>query len=1047
MDAEPAGEDGARRFPRRRRTALAVALALIVALAVLWLVRKPIAEHYVDRTLAAARVPARYTIADLGFGAQRLTNVVIGDPAAPDLVADWIETRTRLGPNGAELSGVRAGRVRVRGRLVDGRLSLGAIDRLLPKAGGRPFKLPRFALAVEDGRMRLETPYGVAGLALSGSGRLDDGFAGRLALIGERFAAGDCSADRVAAAMRVRSTGSRAGSTIALEGPARFARAACAGVRSGALASDLKGEVAFGERLGWTLGGRITVDRIAHAKAIAAGVAGTFGVRSGAGATGWVKLAGRDVRAQGVAGAGLRAGQVSLDGNVVHDPTRGIAFGYAGKVALVNADARRALPRLDAAVRATTATPLGPVVAQASRAFAAAAGRFGGTAQVRAATGPSAAYAILSDAALTAASGARVTLARGTRVAWRNGDVAADGALAIGGGGLPRADVRFGPGAGGARRITVSMAPYEAGGARLVLTPVRIAADAGWRIVTRATLSGPLGDGRVDALTIPLDLRLSRGTVTANPACAAVGFQSLKVAGLALRPTAMTLCPTGTALVAIDTRGLSGGARVAAARLAGTLGTTPVTLGFSGATLRLADSGFTIDGVQTRIGAPGRVTRLDFARIGGQAHGGGLGGQFTGGAGQIANVPLLLSDATGDWNLAGGALRLTGALAVADAQTASPRFQPMQARDVALSLVSGAIEARGTLHEPTTGTKVADVAIAHALGTGTGRADLTVPTLTLAKGFQPELLTRLTFGVIADVRGTLSGEGRIDWDARGVTSTGTFRTAGTDLAAAFGPVTGISGEIRFTDLLALESAPGQQVTIKSVNPGIPVTDGVLRYRTLPDARVQVEGGAWPFAGGRLTLDPTLLDFSRMARRRMTFRVDGVAADRFLQQFDFKNLDATGTFDGVLPMVFDDSGGRIERGQMTVREGGGTIRYVGEIGKEDVGFWGNVAFQALKSLRYRSLTLTMNGPLAGEMVTDVRFAGVNQGEGAQGNFLIRRLQRLPFVFNVRIKAPFRGLIDSAQSFYEPSRLIQRNLPALLEQQQRAPVQPPASAPVP
>ena len=94
---------------------------------------------------------------------------------------------------------------------------------------------------------------------------------------------------------------------------------------------------------------------------------------------------------------------------------------------------------------------------------------------------------------------------------------------------------------------------------------------------------------------------------------------------------------------------------------------------------------------------------------------------------------------------------------------------------------------------------------------------------------------------------------------------------------------------------------------------------------------------------------------------------------------------------------------------------------------------------------------MNGPLAGEMVTEVRFAGVTQGKGAKSNFLIRRLAKLPFVFNIRIKAPFRGLLDSAQSFYDPSRLVQRNLQQLIREQdkqtQKGGIQPPASGTVP
>ena len=179
---------------------------------------------------------------------------------------------------------------------------------------------------------------------------------------------------------------------------------------------------------------------------------------------------------------------------------------------------------------------------------------------------------------------------------------------------------------------------------------------------------------------------------------------------------------------------------------------------------------------------------------------------------------------------------------------------------------------------------------------------------------------------------------------------------------------------------------------------------------------------------------------------MTFHVSGMEAAQFLQQFDFKNLDATGVFDGVLPMVFDATGGRITDGRLVVREGGGSIAYVGELSQKDLGFWGNYAFQSLKALRYRNLSLVMNGPLAGEMLTQVKFSGISQGEGAKRNFLFDRLQKLPLVFNVRISAPFRQLIDSAQSFYDPKRLIERNLPSLLleqDKQAKAPtVGPPA-----
>ena len=57
--------------------------------------------------------------------------------------------------------------------------------------------------------------------------------------------------------------------------------------------------------------------------------------------------------------------------------------------------------------------------------------------------------------------------------------------------------------------------------------------------------------------------------------------------------------------------------------------------------------------------------------------------------------------------------------------------------------------------------------------------------------------------------------------------------------------------------------------------------------------------------------------------------------------------------------------------------------------------------------------------------------------------------LPFRFRITIKAPFRGLLDSAASFYDPKRLIQRNLPQLLEEQEKRaapPTTPPVTGPV-
>jgi hypothetical protein len=1032
--------DRPHRRSRRRRVSLAAALLLSAGLGTVWMLRQPIVTRFVDRELDRRGVAARYRITDLGLGRQRLTDVVIGDPRRPDLIADWIETRTGIGLAGPYLVGVKAGRVRLNARLADGRVSLGAIDRLLPPPSGKPFALPALRVAVEEARVRLATPYGAALLRIAGQGRLDDGFAGTITADAPTLAIGGCWAQGVRAAVRIAITAARPH----LDGPVAARRLACDdGLAVAAPRADL--DLRLSAALDrWQ--GRVKL----------ATAAATRGAIDLAAATADLDIAGSAARSEGHVVATLRrprtpqgtAAAATLDGDYAID--RRLAF--TGRAHLTRATLAPALIDQVAPLETAAAgTPVAPLAARLGQALVAAGRAL--DADARLDIGEEVA---VSQIAVDAASGARLTL--DGRI------VVADGAprlppglkLVAGGGGLPRFALSLSQAHAAAPiRGRAVVDPYAAGAARLALAPVLFTATprGDWRATTRATLSGPLGDGRVEGLAMPMSFTGTRGRIAINPACTPVAFDRLAIAGLALDPARLSLCPTGDALVSVANGGVAGGARLGATRLSGRLGGTPLTLAATGASVRLADRGFAVAGVEALLGAPDRQSRLAIADLTGRIAGATVTGTFAEAGGRIGNVPLLLSGAAGEWTLNRGILSLTGALTVGD-EAIPPRFRPLAARQVDFRLAGGAITATGVLHEPATGTRVATVAIAHRLADGRGHADLAVPALTFGEGFQPDLLTPLTFGVVADVRGRVDGSARIDWNGQGVTSTGTFGTDALDLAAAFGPVTGIATRLRFDDLLALHTPPGQVATVRTVNPGIAVQDGTIRYQILNTTQVQVEGARWPFAGGALTLDPSRLDFGESGQRRLTFRVAGARADQFLDQFDFANLNATGTFDGVLPMIFDDAGGRIENGRLSMRAGGGTIAYVGALGQEQLGTWGDLAFQALKSLRYRSLDVTLNGALAGEMVTDVRFAGVSQGAGAKSNFLVRRLQRLPLVFNVRIKAPFRGLLDSAQSFYDPSRLVQRNLPALLEQQNRAgrpapaaatpvPIQPPAS----
>lgn len=1027
---------------RWRRAAVSLLVLLAVVVVAAWLQRRTIARGFVDRELARRGVPARYEIEQLSPWRQRLVNVSIGDPRNPDLVADWIELRTSLYPWRAEVLVAKAGKVRARGRIVNGALSMGSLDRLLPPPSGKPFSLPRLIVDVADARLRLDSGGGLVVLSLSGRGMLADGFAGTLRADTSRLRIADCALEGLAARMQVRI---RHGAPR-LDGPVQAARIACADTQMTRLRVEVR--AALEASLARWKG---------SAELDAAAMDSPFGQLRGL--RGGIGFDGDSARTEGsvalrsgaLATAQVSAGSAAISGRYAFGETAA----FQGEVALE----RAALPasllgRVAGYGNVGQGTPVAPLVRRLVRAMGEAGRAFGGSAALDLATHADRTTLRLHQLDLAARSGARLRFGRGTGLGFdlRDGGFDLAGQLSLGGGGLPDAAVQLSrrPGTGELRG-TGLVRPYMADGARLELSGLdfSVRGTAG-EVRTAMTLSGPVTGGRVDGLSMPLLVRWDAQMLAVNPQCGVIGFSRMAMGSAVLDGDRLKLCPLGPAMVRWGPHGLAGGIRLAQPELKGRVGDSALRVAAEAAQLDLAASRFTVTKAAARLGGD-RPTRLDIGRLDGDFRS-GLGGAFDALGGQIGAVPLLLSEGKGSWHVEGGDLLLRGSFTLADAEAAA-RFEPLAAPNGSLRLSDGKIDAQAAFVSPKHQLPVGTVRIAHDLARGEGQALLDVPGIRFhTDGPQPSDLTSLTYGVIADVEGLVAGTGRFGWSGDTVTSTGHFTATNVALAAAFGPVQGLTTQLDFTDLLNLRSAPGQAADIAEINPGVPVRGGALRYQLLDSRRVRVEGARWPFAGGELVLDPTVLDFDVAGERRLTFHVKGADAALFLKEMAFDNLDATGTFDGTLPMIFDAQGGRIEGGELRARTGG-HIAYVGEVSRQDVGFWGNMAFQALKSLNYKDLTIRMNGPLAGEMITDIGFSGVSQGKGTKSNFLIRRLARLPFVFNVRISAPFRQLLDSIQSWYDPRRLIERNLPSLIEEQNRAQgstkpaVQPRESAPVP
>ncbi len=1027
------------RGPARRRTWLrlggAAAAAIAVLLGGVWLARKPIAIHFIAQTLRDKGVGATYEVTRIGPRTQRLEHLVLGDPAHPDLTADWVEVDLGYSLSGIKVTRLRTGTVAINARYRNGKLELGSLDKLLGEGTGKA-ALPDIMAQLQSVRIRLASEGGNVDLALDGTGNLRSGFSGALSAVSPGLAMGGCRLSALSAKTMVATEGGQ----VRVKGPVTARELVCARSRFALAApridADLRTDPALSDMTG--------------AFALAAGEA-RQAERSLGRLSGLVTVKGSMAEMTG--SAALSAGQASLGfastgaiklggAFALRPSAKDQAYSYAATLTAeeIRSTSQADYARMEAPVAGTPLAPLAHKLAEALRGASRAnrltvSGRLSGAGQAM--------QLLVNGAQFSAASGARVAMGDDSRFTLNlpRGDWALDGGLETRGGGLPEATLSIASRPDGGLAGKLVLADYRAGNARLGLTPVSFlrTGDGAMRFNTTVLLDGPIGDGAVTGLEAPLDVAIGAdGALRLPRDCTPVRWKTLRIATLSLDPARLELCGLGGAT-----------ARIATVALRGRIGESPFVLSAKDGRFALDSGRFSLGALDARVGAGDNPVLMQAGTLDGAlGKGGALSGTLAQGHAIIGPVPLDLSAIAGQWQFADGALALDGALRVMDRQ-ADARFEPLDAKDVRLTLVDGRIAAKGTLVHPARQVNVATVTIAHDLGSGIGRADFALDALRFGAAIQPDDLTQMALGVIANVEGAVEGSGTIRWSGEGVTeSTGTFSTQDVGFAAAFGPVSGFATTIRFTDLLAFQTAPHQRMTMKQVSAGVDVFDGVIDYAVLSSQQARIEGGRWPFSGGTLELLPETLNFAADQPRHFTLRLIGLDAAAFVNTLQLENVDVHGTLDGLFPMIFDETGGRIEMGALVARQQGlpplvltsaadplppcdatrqgGSLAYVGAVSNAQLGTMGQFAFDALKHFEYRCLVVHLDGALDGEFVTQIQLNGINQGSGTKHSWLVRPFLKLPIVFNIRIEAPFRKLLNDFRRLSDPNQMIREEV---------------------
>jgi translocation and assembly module TamB len=102
-----------------------------------------------------------------------------------------------------------------------------------------------------------------------------------------------------------------------------------------------------------------------------------------------------------------------------------------------------------------------------------------------------------------------------------------------------------------------------------------------------------------------------------------------------------------------------------------------------------------------------------------------------------------------------------------------------------------------------------------------------------------------------------------------------------------------------------------------------------------------------------------------------------------------------------------------------------------VNKADLGTMGNIAFNALRDLRFKSMIIRLDGDLAGEFTSRLAIDGVGLGQTTTQKFIRSLLRKVPLKLNVTITGPFRALIATAKSVTDPRTIIGDVLPRPLQ----------------
>lgn len=230
--------------------------------------------------------------------------------------------------------------------------------------------------------------------------------------------------------------------------------------------------------------------------------------------------------------------------------------------------------------------------------------------------------------------------------------------------------------------------------------------------------------------------------------------------------------------------------------------------------------------------------------------------------------------------------------------------------------------------------------------------------------------------------GKVTVDTAISWD-KVYTTAPTFDGSGTitledgvietqDVTAA-----GIQAKITLDDIVPLTLPPGQSLSVRAADLGIPLTDGDITFSLTADGILDIAKFNWKLAGGVIRTDPFAIPLDAPAK---TIRLQARDIDlaQLAMMAEIEGLEATGVLNGAIPVTVSPQGFDINKGLLKAI-GNGVIRYnPDEVPPALAGSNEQIKTvrNALKNLQYKNLSMEISGGSQGTQNIALHISGKN-----------------------------------------------------------------------